>query len=88
MFHLTFLSSFGSFEDDLVRFKNDSSLKLIQTCFIFLPLKMAKAIYSNSAYLQELILILILASTFSMLSVLFCNYFLSEGIKEKKRAGA
>ena len=70
----------------LVGLKNGASLNLIQTWFIFLPLKMAKAIYSNSAYLQELILILILASTFSMLSVLFCIFFLSEGIQKKREA--
>ena len=67
----------------LVGFKNGPSLNLIQTLVYFSISKMPKAIYSNSAYLQELILILILASTFSMLSVLFCIFFLSEGIQKK-----
>ena len=50
---LTPLSIFSSFEDVLVGFQNGSSLNLIRTCIIFLPLKVARSIYSKSTYFQE-----------------------------------
>ena len=64
---------FTSFRIVLVGFKNASSLNFIQTCFIFLPLKLSVPIYLNRAYFQELGDIFVSAKYISYLPDLFLS---------------
>ena len=85
----TSLSSIIHFGVVLVGFKNASSLNYIQTCFIFLPLKMSKAIISNITLYQEHGNIFIFPKSLFLVPGLFHLVFLFEEmqIKEKGSPG-
>ena len=83
------LPNFSSFEDVLVGFKNGSSLNVIQTWIIFLPLKIAKSIYSNPAQIQDSTDILISLSTLSYITVVFGLCFsVWRKLKERRSSSA
>ena len=83
------LSSIIHFGVVLVGFKKGSSLNLIQTWIIFLPLKIAKSIYSNPAQILDSRNILISLSTLSYITVVFGLYFsVWRKLKERRSSSA